>query len=106
LLVSDDLTSEVLDRARSGQLSGWTMAADAPDYYRTQMAARVRVTRREQLTGRTTLEWKTLGKQGEHLWDCERYILAAAAEAKFLFLSEQLRAPPPNESNHENNQQK
>jgi hypothetical protein len=105
LLVSDDLTSEVLDRARSGLLAGWTMAGDAPDYYRSQMAARVRVSRREPGTGRTTLEWKTVGKQGEHLWDCERYILAAAAEAKLLFLTEQARALQPNDSTHENAQQ-
>ena len=29
-------------------------------------------------------EWRTIGKCGEHLWDCERYQLAAAQLAGLL----------------------
>lgn len=93
LLVSDELTSQVLDRARSGLLAGWTTAANMPSTYCEQMAARVRVTRRVPSTGQTVLEWRTVGRQGEHLWDCERYLLAAAAMAGYFVLTETASTP-------------
>lgn len=77
-LISEELTSEILANCRSGHVGGWTIPADAPDFYRAQLAARVRRRVRVKSTGREVLEWATIGKQGEHLWDCERYLLAAA----------------------------
>lgn len=90
LLISEELTSQVLDRARSGLLAGWTMASDAPGFYKEHMASRVRIARRAPTTGQPILEWRTIGKQGEHTWDCERYLLALAAEAGFFIIPAQL----------------
>ena len=70
LSVSKALTTGMLAQARGGRLVGWTVPKDAPDYYLAQMAARQFDDRKKA--------WVTVGKQGEHLWDCERYALAAA----------------------------
>lgn len=77
-MVSEELTSEILANCRDGRVDGWSIPADAPDFYRAQLAARVRRRVKIKGTGRDAWEWKTIGKQGEHLWDCERYLLAAA----------------------------
>lgn len=78
VLVSDEMSSEVLARARAGQLDGWTMAKDSPDFYRAQMAAMVQVQKENRITGKRETIWKEIGKAGNHLWDCERYAIAAA----------------------------
>lgn len=93
-LVSDELTSQVLDRARSGSVAGWTTPSDAPEFYRSQLAARVRVPVRVGETGQSKLEWRTIGKQGEHLWDCERYVLAAAFEAGLFTIEPESESTP------------
>jgi hypothetical protein len=77
-LVSDQLSSEILARARSGRLAGWTIAKDAPAFYRAQLASMVRLSSRNRMTGQPILTWKELGNAGNHLWDCERYAIAAA----------------------------
>ena len=70
LRVSDVLTTGMLSQARSGKMAGWSIPKDAPDFYREQLAARI--------FDETKKTWRTVGKCGEHLWDCERYALAAA----------------------------
>lgn len=78
LLISDQLSSEVLSKARSGNLAGWTLAKDTPQFYREQLASMVRVPEKNRVTGQTAWVWKEFGKAGNHLWDCERYAIAAA----------------------------
>jgi hypothetical protein len=87
ILISEELTSEVLDNARSGRVAGWTMAADAPEFYRVQMASRVRVTTTNK-AGQKVLEWRTVGKQGEHCWDGERYVFGVATMTGWFNLDE------------------
>ena len=81
LLVSEELTSQVLDRCRSGKLDSWSVADDMPESYTAQMNARRRIMKRNTRDGSPEWEWRTFGKCGEHLWDCERVLLAAAYEA-------------------------
>jgi hypothetical protein len=78
LRVSEEMTSESLHLFRTGRAGGWTIPRNAPAEYMEQMASRVRRTRQHKLTGQTIWEWVTVGKCGEHLWDCERYQVAAA----------------------------
>ena len=67
--VSKALTTGMMAQARAGKLVGCTIPKDAPDYYTAQMAARIFDDKKKA--------WRTVGKCGEHLWDCERYALAA-----------------------------
>lgn len=83
--VSEELTSQALAHYRSGSdPQGWSIAADTPVEYLQQLAARQRFQRPNQRTGQPVWEWRTIGKCGEHLWDCERYQLAAAQLAGLL----------------------
>ena len=82
--VSEEMTAASLHLFRTGRAKGWTIPRNPPAEYSEQMAARVRRSRQHKLTGQTIWEWITVGKCGEHLWDCERYQLAAA------FLAEKL----------------
>jgi phage terminase large subunit GpA-like protein len=83
--VSEELTSQALGHYRSGgDPAAWSIAADAPPDYLAQLAARQRFARKHAKTGQPVWEWRTIGKCGEHLWDCERYQLAAAQLAGFL----------------------
>ena len=83
--VSEELTSQALAHYRSGSdAQGWSIAADTPVEYLQQLAARQRFQRPNQRTGQPVWEWRTIGKCGEHLWDCERYQLAAAQLAGLL----------------------
>lgn len=70
LRVSDALTTGMLSQARNGKMAGWSIPKDTPEFYRAQLAARI--------FDETKKAWRTVGKCGEHLWDCERYALAAA----------------------------
>ena len=91
LSVSKALTTGMMAQARGGRLAGWTVAKDAPDYYLAQMAARQFDDRKKA--------WVTVGKQGEHLWDCERYALAAAFMAGVSNLPTQQIETAENENN-------
>lgn len=91
-LVSDQLSSEILARARAGRLAGWTIAKDAPVFYRAQLASMVRVSARNKLTGQPTLTWKELGNAGNHLWDCERYAIAAAYLCGYFHFTDTAKA--------------
>ena len=86
--VSEELTAESLHLFRTGRAHGWTVPRNAPADYQEQMSARVRRTRQHSKTGQTIWEWVTVGKCGEHLWDCERYQIAAA------FLAEKMEPKP------------
>lgn len=77
-LVSDDMSSEVLSRARSGLLTGWTIARDTPEFYRAQLASMVLKSKPNPKTNKPEYFYKEIGKAGNHLWDCERYAIAAA----------------------------
>ena len=46
--------------------------------------ARVRRARQQERTGQTIWEWVTVGRSGEHLWDCERFQIAAAYLGEIL----------------------
>lgn len=81
LRVSEAMTSDSLHLFRTGRVPTWTIPEDAPDFYREQMKARIRRERLVPKTGQTVTEWHTVGRCGEHLWDCERYQIAGA----FLF---------------------
>lgn len=76
LQVSKAITTGIMSRARAGQVRGWSIPKDAPEFYKAQLAARVWDDRKK--------EWRTVGKQGEHLWDCERYAFGAAAMAGYF----------------------
>ena len=76
LMVSKAITTGIMARARGGFIAGWTIPKDAPDFYREQLATR-RYDERKKL-------WRTIGKCGEHLWDCERYAIAAAFMAGYF----------------------
>lgn len=91
-LVSDSMTSDSMDLFRSGRAEGWTIARDTPEDHRRQIAAPVRRTRPNPKTGQMQTEWITLGRDGEHLWDCERYQLAFAWQAGLIGVSEQAKA--------------
>ncbi len=82
--VSEEMTAESLHLFRTGRANGWTVPRNPPAEYLEQMSARVRRSRQHKLTGQTVWEWVTIGKAGEHLWDCERYQLAAAFLANIL----------------------
>lgn len=83
--VSEELTSQALAHYRAGgDPVAWSIAADSPPEYMAQLAARQRFARKHAKTGAPTWEWRTIGKCGEHMWDCERYNLAAAQLARFL----------------------
>lgn len=86
--VSDSLSSDVLGAMRGGT-AGWTAANDAPQDWREQMAAVVKSQVANKKTGRMEWIWKTIAKCGEHLWDCERYQLAAAVMSGVLKISTQ-----------------
>lgn len=77
-LVSDEMSSEVLAKGRSGKLAGWTVAKDSPEFYRQQLASMARLSKAHPLTNAPEWYWKEVGKAGNHLWDCERYAIAAA----------------------------
>lgn len=84
LRISEEMTAESLHLFRTGRAHGWTVPRNPPAEYLDQMAARVRRSKQHKTTGQTIWEWVTVGKCGEHLWDCERYQLAAAFLAGFL----------------------
>lgn len=86
--VSDKLSSDVLGALRAGN-AGWTAANDAPQDWREQLAAVVFFNEANKKTGRMERRSKTAGKCGEHLWDCERYQLAAAVMSGVLKISTQ-----------------
>lgn len=83
-LVSEALTSDVLSAYRAGDGSTWSIGVDAPPDYHKQVLSRVRVQVRNPHTGKVQWKWRTKGRQGEHLWDCERYQIAAAQLAGLL----------------------
>jgi len=87
-LVSDEMSSQVLAKARAGELAGWTVAKDAPEFYRQQLASMVRLSKPHPLTNAPEWYWKILGQAGNHLWDCERYAMAAAFVAGYFYLTE------------------
>jgi hypothetical protein len=84
--VSNTLTYDILGAMRAGA-SGWSAANDAPKEWREQLAAVVKKQEENRATGRTEYKWKTVGKCGEHLWDCERYQLAEAVMSGVLKIS-------------------
>lgn len=71
--VSEEMTAGSLHLFRTGRAKGWTIPRNPPADYSQQMAARVRRARQHKATGQTVWEWFTIGKCGEHAWDCERY---------------------------------
>jgi hypothetical protein len=83
-LVSEALTSDVLAAYRAGDGAAWSIAADTPTDYHKQVLARVRAQIRNPRTGKLQWKWKTKGRQGEHIWDCERYQIAGAQLAGLL----------------------
>lgn len=89
VLVSDEMSSEVLANARDGRVASWSIAADAPEFYRRQLASMVRLTRRNPKTNKVERYWREMDKVGNHLWDCERYILGAAFVAGFFYTQPQ-----------------
>ena len=95
MLVSDEMTSEVMLKARGGRLAGWTIAKNAPDFYLAQLASTVRVSRPHPTTNAPIWEWKEIGNAGNHLWDCERYAIAAAFLAGYFFQAENQTPPKP-----------
>ena len=98
VLVSDERSSQVLDRARKGLVEGWSMPKDAPDFYRGQLASMVRLSRHNKLTNQVEWYWRSVGNAGNHLWDCERYALAAAFLAGYFFLAEPPTEPKKDET--------
>lgn len=78
MLVSDTRTSEALHMFRTGRAEGWTTARDTPEDHKKQLASVVRRYREVGKTGQRVAEWATIGNAGNHLWDCERYQIAAA----------------------------
>jgi hypothetical protein len=96
LLVSDELTAEILGNARSGRVEGWTIAKDAPDFYREQLSSARRVSGRYPKTNQVYWFWKFIGKAGNHLWDCERYLFALMYIAGF-FQIQPRKAEPQDE---------
>jgi hypothetical protein len=86
------MTADSMDLIRSGKAEGWTIARDTPEDHRRQIAARVRRTRPNPKTGQMQTEWITVGRDGEHLWDCERYQIAVAWQAGLIGVSEQAKA--------------
>lgn len=87
-LVSDELTSEVMARARAGKVDGFTLARDTPRFYRDQFASMQRKPKEHPVTKQIVWNWVEIGKHGNHLWDCERYILAAMFLAGFFQFTE------------------
>lgn len=88
ILVSDEMSSEILSRCRSGKVAGWTLARDTPEEYRKQFATMQRMSRQHKLTGQVIWFWKEIGKAGNHLWDCERYLLAAMFMTGYFHIAE------------------
>lgn len=84
LLVSDTRTSEALHLFRTGRAEGWTTASDTPEAHKNQLASVVRRWREVGKTGQKVAEYATIGKHGNHIWDCERYQIAAAVMAGIL----------------------
>ena len=78
LLVSEVMTASILLRCRAGEVPGWSTPRPLPEDYHAQMKARVLRPKRHPLTGQFVWEWVTVGRCGEHAWDCERYCLAMA----------------------------
>jgi hypothetical protein len=87
-LVSDEMTAEVISNARAGRVAGWTVAKDAPEFYRSQMASMVHMSRPNAKTNETEWYWKEIGNAGNHLWDCERYLIAGAFLAGYYHFTE------------------
>ncbi len=97
VLISDEMTSDALALFRSGEVAGWTVAKDTPEEHVQQMAARVKRSRVLPRTNQTVWEWATVGKHGEHLWDCERMQLAAAVMSGFFDHSKIITTEEKNE---------
>lgn len=76
--VSEELTAQRLYLFRTGRALGWSEPRNAPTEYTEQVAAKVRRARRHPRTGQTIWEWVTIGKCGEHAYDCNRYQIAGA----------------------------
>lgn len=85
LAVSEDMTSDTLRLFRSGTAEGWSLPADVSEEYTAQLASRVKRPEVVKSSGQTVWKWHTIGKQGEHLWDCERYQIAAAWLSGMLY---------------------
>ncbi len=84
VLISDTITSDMLDLFRRGIADGWTRPRNVPEEWNRQIASMVRVTRQHPTTGMPVAEWKVVGKYGNHLWDCERVQLTCALASGFL----------------------
>jgi len=95
LLVSETRTAEALHLFRTGRAEGWSNAKDTPQEHKNQLASVVSRYREIGKTGRKVREWATIGKHGNHLWDCERYQIAAAV------MSGILRERVPSEENQQ-----
>ena len=91
-LVSKSATGEMLQMFRAAQNGMWTIASDTPQTYREQLRSVVPKTFKDPKTGREFSRLMTVGFAGDHLWDCERYQLAAAWQAGLIGVSEQEKA--------------
>lgn len=84
ILVSETMTSNMLELFRSGKAKGFSMPDDAPEEFKKQFAAKVKVQRKHAITGADIWEWRTVGKCGEHAWDLMRIGLVCGMASGFL----------------------
>lgn len=96
ILVSDEMSSEVMANARAGRVEGWTIARDTPSFYIEQLGSMQRLSDPHPKTNQPVWCWKMLGKAGNHLWDCERYLIAAMFQTGFFHFVDPVKAETAN----------
>lgn len=84
--VSRPTTLEMLHRLKTRAFPGWSIAADEPNFYKLQLQV-VHRSKKNAKTGKQEWYWVTVGAAGNHLNDCERYILGAAIVAGLVKLT-------------------